>query len=370
VSPHADAPFESASASHLTPQIERYWSLGRVTRIRRIERGLVNQTFHVHTASGSSYILRLYHAAIPPARIHREHALLDRLAAVGFELAPRLIPPVAPPSWKPAELPHGVQRPMALMTCLPGEDRYTWDGPPRSRGPAQELGAALARYHQAVWGWPAGAKDGAPPKAGAPKAGAKKAGALEVDVLRRLEITLAGEVEAVATLSTLTAGLCRLDRSGWPALTVHGDYHAANVRWTGPRDQGRICGIFDFEYADHNWRIYDLGMAAACLATRWGGGPHEKAGEGRLDRPLLEAFMEGYDNAIGAEPPLIGAPLPSLLSGEIAALPRYLALAHLLTLEWALAEGTGRRLGAATAERYSRHARSGLGWLRRKIGLL
>jgi Ser/Thr protein kinase RdoA (MazF antagonist) len=235
---------------------------------------------------------------------------------------------------------------MALMTRLPGEDRYTWDRPPQSTASAQALGATLARYHQAVWGW---------------SPGALSAGAVERDVLRRLAVTLAHEAEARATLKALVPYLSRLDRRAWPALIVHGDYHAANVRWTGPKEKSRICGIFDFEYAELNWRLYDVGMAAACQATCWGDGPNGAGGVGRLARPLLDAFITGYSGAIGAD-----ADLPPLLAEEIDALPRYLELAQLLTLEWALAPGTARRLGTATAERYARHARSALDWLRRK----
>jgi Ser/Thr protein kinase RdoA (MazF antagonist) len=336
---------EAQSTSWLASQIERHWSIGKITDVRRIQRGLVNQSFHIDTDSGSSWILRLYHPEITTARIRQEHRLLQRLAVVDFPLSPRLVSPDLPPSWKSLTAPIDDHRHMALMTRLPGEDRYTWDSPPQSPGSAQSLGATLARYHQAVWGWSQDATDLAKE---------------EVAVLGRLGTTLSNSPEALAALASLTAALQKLDRGAWPTLCVHGDYHAANVRWTGTEERAQICGIFDFEYADHNWRLYDVGMATAYLSTRWGTGPDDKAAETCVNRSLLKAFLDGYDRAIGAT-----TSLPPLLAGEIDALPHYLVLAHLLSLEWALAPGTGRRLGAVTAGRYARHARSALQWLQR-----
>jgi Ser/Thr protein kinase RdoA (MazF antagonist) len=337
---------EAQSASWLASQIERHWSIGKITDVRRIQRGLVNQSFHIDTARGSSWILRLYHPGITTARIRQEHRLLQRLARVGFPLSPHIVSPDLPPTWKSLTAPIDDHCHMALMTRLPGKDRYTWDRPPRSPGSAQSLGATLARYHQAVWGW---SQDTADLATG------------EVAVLGRLGTTLSSFPEALAALAALTAALQELDRGAWPTLTVHGDYHAANVRWTGTGDKAQICGIFDFEYADHNWRLYDVGMATAYLATRWGTGPDDKAAETRINRPLIEAFLDGYDGALGA-----ATSLPPLLAGEIDALPHYVVLTHLLTLEWALAPGTGRRLGAVTAGRYARHACSALKWLQRE----
>jgi Ser/Thr protein kinase RdoA (MazF antagonist) len=341
------------SAPWLVSQIERHWSIGKITGLRRIHRGLVNKSFRIDTTSGSSWILRLYHPEITTTRIRLEHRLLQRLAAVGFPLSPRLVSPDLPPTWKSLPVPIDDHRHMALMTRLPGEDRYTWDSPPQNPGSAQRLGATLARYHQAVWGWSQGTTDSA---------------TAEIAVLGRLGTTLASSPEALASLASLTATLRDLDRRAWPTLTVHGDYHAANVRWTGAEEKTQICGIFDFEYADHNWRLYDVGMATAYLATRWGAGTDENGPEAHINHSLLRAFLDGYDKALGTATSSVDAPLPPLLAGELDALPHYLALAHLLTLEWALAPGTVRRLGAVTAGRYARHARSALEWLERGAG--
>jgi Ser/Thr protein kinase RdoA (MazF antagonist) len=332
-------------SSQLIARIERHWPIGRVSKIQRIERGLINQTFRVAALGGRRYVLRLYDPEIPMVRIGQEHALLEQLERVGFPLSPRLIAPSAPPTWKSLTLPGAPCRTMALMTHLPGEDRYTWDAPPQRPAAATALGVALARYHQSVWGW-------------LPAVG--NIAAREVDGFMRLGTTLGSEHQAMAALEALIPALADLDRSHWPVLMVHGDYHAANVRWAGGYQEDRVRGIFDFEYAGPNWRLYDVGMACAYLATGWA---DEKPGareDGRLNVSLLAAFVSGYDRGIDPE-----GPLPRLLSGEKAALPHYLTLAHLLTLEWVLAPATRSRLGATTAHAYARHARSALTWLQR-----
>lgn len=318
--------------SGLIDPIERHWPIGAITRIERIERGLVNQTFRVETHDRQRYVLRLYNPGITTDRIRNEHTLLHRLERVGFSLAPHLIAPSEPPSWKRLAPPHAGHRYMALMTHLPGEDRYTWDEPPQHPSAAKALGDTLGRYHRAIHGW----------GAGDPVAG-------EVDVLRRLAGHLKTEPAALATLAALRTALAGLDRRNWPALVVHGDFHAANVRWSS----GRITGLFDFEYADLNWRLYDVATAIACLAFEWDG-----AQAGRLQIELAQVFLDGYRG----DPGQVGSP-PCLLKAELAALPRYLELAHLLTLEWALMPATRGRLGTATAHRYARHARSALAWL-------
>lgn len=323
---------------NLIDPIERHWPIGTIVKIRRIERGLVNQTFRIDTIDRQRYILRLYHPDITRDRIQKEHELLLRLDQVGFALSPRLILPDTAETWKTLAAPHSGHHHMALMTCLPGEDRFRWDAPPQSPSAALALGDALARYHQAIWGWP--------PNNGDPRAN-------EALVFQRLVKGLEEEPLAVATLAHLAPTLAALDRQRWPSLRVHGDYHAANVCWSAGRTCDHICGIFDFEYADLNWRLYDVGMAGAYLATDWG-----PSNEGALRLNLLQAFLDGYEATLA-----IGSPLPPLLTGEKAALPRYLELAHLLTLEWALTPGTQRRLGATTAHRYARHARTALAWL-------
>ncbi|MEJ2642024.1 MAG: phosphotransferase, partial [Desulfosarcinaceae bacterium] len=200
--------------------------------------------------------------------------------------------------------------------------------------------------HQAIGGW-------------LPRAG--DVAAKEDDVFRRVGLALGNDRAALATLGSLAPALADLDRSAWPVLMVHGDFHAANVRWA---KEDRVSGIFDFEYADPNWRLYDVGMAAACLATRWANEKTTADDEGPLNTVLLNAFMSGYDNAIDPE-----GSLPRLLSEERAALPHYLALAHLLTLEWVLAPATRKQLGDTAAQAYARHTRRALVWLAKADGL-
>ncbi|MEJ2642025.1 MAG: phosphotransferase, partial [Desulfosarcinaceae bacterium] len=123
---------EAQLSSLLLAQIERHWPIDRVVRLQRIKSGLVNLTFKATIKDGQQYVLRLYHPEIALARIRQEHALLEHLEKVGFPLSPRLIAPKAPPTWKPVALHAPPLRHMALMTHLPGEDRYTWDTPPQS----------------------------------------------------------------------------------------------------------------------------------------------------------------------------------------------------------------------------------------------
>jgi homoserine kinase type II len=326
---------DSQSLSDLVAQVEKCWPIGSVKGSRPIKKGLVNQTFRIDTVDRQSFILRLYNPEITTDRIQKEHNLLRRLDRVGFSLAPRLIAPLEPPSWKTLDPSHAGHRHMALMTHLPGEDRYTWDSPPQHASAAKALGDALARYHQAIHGWWTEAR-------GDPSAG-------EVDVLKRLTRHLKTEPLALATLEFLQSALVAGDRRNWPALVVHGDFHAANVRWSGER----ITGLFDFEYADLNWRLYDVATAIACLAFVW-----SSVDEGQLQTNLMQAFLDGYHGDLDQR-----SPLPRLLKEEMAALPRYLELAHLLTLEWALAPGTRKHLGATMAQRYARHARTALAWL-------
>jgi Ser/Thr protein kinase RdoA (MazF antagonist) len=346
------APKAAQFSFHLIAQVEGHWPTGKVARIELIKSGLVNQTYRVSGADGRIYILRRYHPEVPEERIRLEHALLDQLEQVGFPLSPRLVAPLVPPTWKSLALPDGALRTMALMSFLPGEDRYTWDAPPKSTAATLALGAALARYHQAIWGW-------------WPKAAAMadmNVADTEVEVLRRLGLTLCGDTLALARLGSLAPALANLHRSTWPLLMVHGDFHAANVRWA---EADHICGIFDFEYTSPNWRLYDVGMAGACLATRWADRETGATADGRLNPALLEAFISGYDGAIRLQ-----SPLPRLLPTEKAALPHYLALAHLLTLEWVLAPATRRRLGDIVAQAYTRHVRRALTWLAQSDGLL
>ena len=98
------------------------------------------------------------------------------------------------------------------------------------------------------------------------------------------------------------------------------DYHPGNLKW---RD-GRGVGLFDFDWAKLDYRVFDIAIGIVYFCTSW-----ENEDDGQLRMDKAEIFLAAYlDEASRA-----WAPGP-VTDGELAALPRMLAIAALYVVSW------------------------------------
>jgi homoserine kinase type II len=129
-------------------------------------------------------------------------------------------------------------------------------------------------------------------------------------------------------LSRLPGILAAIDRGlalapelqGLPRCPTFNDYHPGNLKW---RD-GHGVGLFDFDWTKLDYRLFDIAIGIVYFCTSW---EDKDDGELRLDK--AEIFLKAYqDEASRAEVP------GPVTDGELAALPRMLAIAALYVVSW------------------------------------
>jgi Ser/Thr protein kinase RdoA (MazF antagonist) len=115
------------------------------------------------------------------------------------------------------------------------------------------------------------------------------------------------------TAEQLADSFTDADYASYEQLTVHGDWHPANVRYEGDR----VCGIFDLDWATRQPRLVDIADGVMFFA-----GSRNSAVDATDIRSLTQpfelrpdrtrAFLEGYRSA------------KRLDTAELAALPRFM----------------------------------------------
>ena len=112
----------------------------------------------------------------------------------------------------------------------------------------------------------------------------------------------------------------RLSAAGLPTVINHSDYHPGNLKW---RDEHGV-GLFDFDWTKLDYRLFDIAIGIVYFCTSW---EDKDDGELRLDK--AEIFLKAYQDEASRSP----APGP-VTDGELAVLPRMLAIAALYVVSW------------------------------------
>lgn len=234
----------------------------QATTLAAIAAGSVNSSYRLESATGESYLARIYEAA-SQADAEAEGGLLQHLARAGIPTPCPVARVDAGGFTVPAPAALG-GRPVALFPWREGDmlcqARVT---PPA----AARVGAALARVHLAL----ADVTEPRPGRFGIP------------DLRARLRTIGAAPDAALRAVAPVVAE--RLDRAvaardpALPGGIVHGDLFRDNVLW---RD-GAIVALLDFESAAQGSWAYDLMVTV--LAWCYGDA---------LDLGLVRAMLDGY----------------------------------------------------------------------------
>jgi len=129
-------------------------------------------------------------------------------------------------------------------------------------------------------------------------------------------------------LSRLPGILAAIDRGlalapeleGLPKCPTFNDYHPGNLKW---RDE-RGVGLFDFDWTKLDYRLFDIAIGIVYFCTSW-----EDTDDGELRLDKAELFLRAYVDEASR-----GAAPGPVTDGELAALPRMLAIAALYVVSW------------------------------------
>jgi homoserine kinase type II len=302
--------------------LKKNYRLGRLLDIEEILIGYCNQSFTVWMKKNkfiSKFVVRRYRLGKAEQEIKFEHALIYHLRKNGFKLTPDLIPQTDGNSYvKIQELDKGkpVVRFWAIFEFLEGETRYTWMDTDLSDAEITSAGRVLARLHCAAQNFPI-------------LPGSGRLQPKIMDFLPTFQLPYhkfangAGKTKCGRLfLKNMDNILAIIRKIKMPFLPIHGDYHQGNLKY----EEGRVVGVFDFDWAKIDFRSFDIALAVIYFSANW-----EKKSAGRLDLDKFETFIGSYNTACrSSESP------GHLTSMEKKFFPSMLAAANLFVLHWAI----------------------------------
>jgi homoserine kinase type II len=314
-------------SGQLAEVVSTEYDLGEVLRVEQIFGGFENLSFAVITKQGDGErcnFVRKYKHGTVEREIRYEHALVRHIRDKGFQLPARVFETRAGDTLVTREELLGterVERFFAVYEMLTGEDKYSWTENRCTDTEYEDAARILARFHQAAHDFDPGDLYREQPPI--------------MEYLASMPGTFNGyAAEARGTkydhyfLSRLPDILAAIDRGlglapeleGLPKCPTFCDYHPGNLKW---RDEHGV-GLFDFDWTKLDYRVFDIAIGIVYFCASW-----EDKDDGQLRMDKAEIFLKAYQD----EASRTSAPGP-VTDGELAALPRMLAIAALYVVSW------------------------------------
>jgi homoserine kinase type II len=311
----------------------KHYRLGEVIRVEQNFRGYINTNYEFETLRYGSkyhYVLRHYTETSKEKNIQFEHALLNELEIRKFDLSPRLVKTVDNKTYLKfrSNIKNGEKYDfMAVFKLLPGEDRYTWDGPLCTTGDLKNAAKTLALYHKAIFGWEKTNPDGhlrmvdqllSLPMKWENYAKRPDNSSFSNVFMENLDVLQNFLMHCLNTLDINQYDML-------PHLAIHGDYHPGNLRFC----ERKVVGVCDFEWSKLDARCFDIALALIYFCAAW---------KERIDGALLpnrvidflKAYQMGIDEKKGIRP---------LTDQEIKFLPQMIYVSNLIVLDWVIDYG-------------------------------
>ena len=305
----------------ITDIVENYYDIGAVCAINEILGGYTNRSFRIEVhQSGKvkTYFMRQYHRSKTAREVRFEHALIGHALLNGFTSAAAVVMNTKGETYVQ---PASSSNIFAIFKFLDGEDKYSWINPNLTDAEFQSAGRVLATFHNAVRDFdPDGLQRKEPPIMKLwPRfvddligyAQPKQDEYLPADFSKHLQSIL----DRIVGIS-----VDPIEVQGMPVIPIHCDYHPGNLKWS----DGRVVGIFDFDWSKMDLRLFDVGLAVIYFCSRW-----DKGHDGELRCDKCELFLGAYQNQLRR---LSG--LQPLNIAEQDLMPKILGIADIYLVHW------------------------------------
>ncbi len=301
--------------------IEGFYDLGRVRDAFEIFGGYINRSFGVIVEKDGvekNYFVRKYKLEITDQEIRFEHALVTHALDNGFALLAAIVRNRTGGTFVSPEISRNK---FAVYQYIEGEDKYTWDNPLMQDSEYASAGEVLARFHNAVRDFDPGELSRAEPGIldlvdGLPRSFTQYSQTNRSTKFHDYFRSRIDGILAALAENTLTAP----EVAAMPTLAIHCDYHPGNMKYT----DGRVTGIFDFDWSKMDLRLFDVCLSLAYNSVIWGG---RDDGTMLLDKCAL--FLKSYQATLRE---LSG--LDPLCESELDHFPTMMALANFFLLNW------------------------------------
>ena len=314
--------------SHLRDIITKYYDIGDLVNVKKLDKGYVNESYAIETEKNGErqkYFLRKYKRGIREEEVRFEHSIIKHLMKKGFKIAASIIMRRDGLSYvkEIKSIDDGSEEIyFAIFEFLRGEDKYTWDNPVCTMEELKDSARVLARYHSTISDLkPEGRRyepkiiDLLPTISGNLMKYAKRAGTTKFDAyfLKNLDSILKVVDETIRQID-------RQDYEKMLQLAIHCDFHPGNLKY----ENEKVVGMFDFDWSKIDVRMFDIALAMVYFCTTWEG---KEDGDFLLDK--VYNFLKSYQEQ-SVEDSAIGP----LDKREMHYLPIITKAANLYVLNW------------------------------------
>lgn len=311
--------------------IETDYALGRVIDLKQLYGGCTHLSFAVTTWHGGSlcrYFFRKYRNGTTARAIEFEHAMIRHLISHGAQRVAGPVQTRHDRSYVRRIEPccsGPQQRFYAVFDYVHGEDNYSWTENDLSDDACRDAATALAELHHASMGFMRNRvqRPDEPVVRFLPKFRKLLEHCARLASGSEFDECFQGSLEFMLPLADRTSlaygHLARL-----PSIGIHGDFHPGNLKYFSDR----VTGVFDFDRANIDLRMYDVALAIIYFCSAWGG---EDDGQLLLDRAAV--FLQAYQSAATR----LGSP-GRLTAEEARHFHELLTTGSLALLKWVTAD--------------------------------
>ena len=323
------------------------YDLGELIRKKLITRGYINDSFEIEVLRDqrkSRYLLRRYRTGTHVEKIRFEHALLNELQKRKFKFSPLVIATKEGTTYVKSGrhlFDQAKKNYAAIFSYLPGKDKYTWDTPFCSDQELISSATILALYHNTIYDWKGIISWREPNIIHRIKLMAKQWKRYARNACKSpFDIYFLKRFKYLHRILTKMPSKRAYD--SMPHLAIHGDYHPGNLKF----QNGKVTGVFDFDWSRMDARCLDVGLAIIYFCSSW-----DEARDGNLLLNRVDNFLVSYQEA-AKEIKAIG-PLNQL---ELEYLPEMIHMGNLSLLDWTLSDFYSTTSDPREYLRYLRHS--------------
>lgn len=305
---------------YLKQIISEHYDIGTLVRAKRNHHGYTHISFEIgtrHKGKHHRYLMRFYKKGTSEERIRFEHALVNELTRREFRLTPRLIPLKNGATWmKRQKEDQDVYT--ALFSFLEGETKYNWNNALCAYEELRDAATTLALYHNTISGW---IKERTEPGIIAHLPGMAERWQRYATTSRDSWFDAYFSEHADKLIRAFKLIPDQTICNALPCLAIHGDYHPGNLRF----HKGKVIGVFDFDHANIDARVFDVAFALWYFCTDLHGQTSDILCKERANR-FLAAYQQSAAEVTGS-----AGPLNRL---ELKCLSGMMLLANLCMIDW------------------------------------
>ncbi|MGI6776762.1 MAG: phosphotransferase [Acetivibrionales bacterium] len=293
--------------------VEKYYDIGAVSQVYQIFGGYINETFGIYTEKdGEKYtwIFRVYKRGKKLKVLLFEHAMCLHLKANGFDLGSVPVSTKNGSTYQIESLPvpEGGEEDFyfAVFTYLPGKNTYVWGDcwdKPCHKTAYRDAAVTLAKMHNAGRNFNPQGLHG--------ENQMLSDGSTISDTMHKLKDLFRGYRDRCAEggyvnaysryldtnyeylMSIIDKSIIpehMLDDSQFPVTTIECDYHPGNLKYD---DNDNVTGSFDYDYANMDIRIFDVGCAVHYCFPTWA--PER---DGAMNLEIVADFLKTYNDTL------------------------------------------------------------------------